>query len=111
MKYIYEVYIYSLFFTGDTDGQKLVYGGLESEVKKYIFQCYDCNSEYDPRCGDPFNNYSIGIVNCTEKKIPEQLMDIDRPDRQLVPSVCRKIVQKSKLKNVILIFITPMFYR
>lgn len=74
----------------------MVYKGMERELSKHMFQCYDCNSEYDPRCGDPFNPYSIGIVNCTEKKVPEQLIDIEHPDRQLVPSICRKMVQKGK---------------
>lgn len=30
-------------------------------------ECYQCNSEYDPRCGDPFDSYSLGKVNCSLK--------------------------------------------
>ncbi|KAL1518340.1 hypothetical protein ABEB36_001977 [Hypothenemus hampei] len=60
-----------------------------------LLQCYDCNSEYDPRCGDPFNPYSIGVVNCTEQKIPEHLIDHENANKTIVkPTVCRKLVQK-----------------
>lgn len=49
--------------------------------------CYQCNSEYDPRCGDPFNSYSLGTVNCSFQPRLEHLSHLE-------PSVCRKIVQK-----------------
>lgn len=28
--------------------------------------CWDCNSAYDPRCGDPFDNHSIALVDCSQ---------------------------------------------
>ncbi|XP_013099971.1 uncharacterized protein LOC106082165 [Stomoxys calcitrans] len=49
--------------------------------------CYDCNSEYDRRCGDPFDPYSIGEVNCSKQEPREHLKD-------KVPVLCRKTVQK-----------------
>lgn len=51
--------------------------------------CYDCNSEYDRRCGDPFDPYSIGEVNCSKQEPREHLKD-------KVPVLCRKTVQKGK---------------
>ncbi|EDW79736.1 UPAR/Ly6 domain-containing protein crok [Drosophila tropicalis] len=50
--------------------------------------CYDCNSEYDPRCGDPFEPYSIGEVNCSKQEPLEHLKD------KYQPMLCRKTVQK-----------------
>lgn len=59
-------------------------------------RCYDCNSQYDPNCGDPFNPYSIGVVNCSAKKVPDHLVRHDtHPGETIIPTVCRKIVQKS----------------
>jgi len=55
--------------------------------------CYDCNSEFDPRCGDPFEPYSIGEVNCSKQEPLEHLKD------KYKPTLCRKTVQKSKLES------------
>ncbi|XP_033225276.1 uncharacterized protein LOC117178128 [Belonocnema kinseyi] len=49
--------------------------------------CYQCNSAYDPRCGDPFDPYSLGTVNCSFQPRLEHLSHIE-------PSICRKISQK-----------------
>ena len=48
--------------------------------------CYQCNSEYDPRCGDPFDPYSLGTVNCSFVPRLEHL-------NHLEPTICRKISQ------------------
>lgn len=49
--------------------------------------CYQCNSGFDPRCGDPFDPYSLGTINCSLKMPPDHLSDT-----QAV--LCRKTVQK-----------------
>ncbi|XP_001603295.2 uncharacterized protein LOC100119541 isoform X2 [Nasonia vitripennis] len=54
--------------------------------------CYQCNSEYDPRCGDPFDPYSLGTVNCSFQPRLEHL-------NHLEPTLCRKITQKVYGKN------------
>lgn len=53
-------------------------------------ECYQCNSEYDPRCGDPFDPYSLGKVDCNLKTHPDHLPNND-------PVLCRKTTQKGKL--------------
>uniref|UniRef100_A0A1B6KW31 Uncharacterized protein n=1 Tax=Graphocephala atropunctata TaxID=36148 RepID=A0A1B6KW31_9HEMI len=57
------------------------YPGAESIV------CYHCNSAYDPRCGDPFDPYSLGKINCSMQAQLEHLPFME-------PMVCRKNVQK-----------------
>lgn len=52
-------------------------------------ECYKCNSEYDPRCGDPMNAYSLGTVNCSMVPPLEHLPEMHS-------TICRKTVQKSK---------------
>ncbi|KAI5733026.1 hypothetical protein M8J76_006754 [Diaphorina citri] len=52
--------------------------------------CYQCNSAYDPRCGDPFDPYSLGTVNCSLLPIPENLLHKEYQ----TPVICRKIIQK-----------------
>lgn len=31
-------------------------------------KCYQCNSKLDPRCGEPFNNYTIALVDCDQQR-------------------------------------------
>ena len=31
-------------------------------------KCWSCNSKYDPRCGEPFNNFSMAMVDCDQQK-------------------------------------------
>ncbi|XP_031634848.1 uncharacterized protein LOC116348117 [Contarinia nasturtii] len=50
-------------------------------------ECYQCNSEFDPRCGDPFDPYSLGKVNCSLKTRLEHLPNVE-------PVLCRKTTQK-----------------
>lgn len=51
--------------------------------------CYECNSAYDPRCGDNFDPFSLALVNCSLKEPPNHLRDLQ-------PEICRKVTQKSK---------------
>ncbi|CAG9763315.1 unnamed protein product [Ceutorhynchus assimilis] len=77
------------------EADRVIYTSEDYWKNETPLQCYDCNSEYDPRCGDPFNPYSIGVVNCSEQKPPEHLINPElHPNQKLKPTVCRKIVQK-----------------
>ncbi|KAH8354887.1 hypothetical protein KR093_000467 [Drosophila rubida] len=66
----------------------LLLGALCCLQVSTALMCYDCNSEYDPRCGDPFEPYSIGEVNCSKQEPLEHLKD------KYKPMLCRKTVQK-----------------
>ncbi|XP_031765774.1 uncharacterized protein LOC116413066 [Galleria mellonella] len=46
--------------------------------------CYDCNSAYDPRCGEEFDSFSLGIVNCSLRDPLEHIAPIE-------PTLCRTI--------------------
>ncbi|XP_060520031.1 uncharacterized protein LOC132698142 [Cylas formicarius] len=82
------------------DENHVVYISDEIWRTETPLRCYDCNSEFDPRCADPFNDYTIGIVNCSELKPPEHLINFDQhPNDKLKPTVCRKIVQKIQGKT------------
>ena len=78
-------------------------------------KCYECNSKLDPRCGDTFNNYTIALVDCEQKKKndishidDEQLAmynrDVDEEGKYITEiidkdakqlSFCRKTMQTS----------------
>lgn len=55
--------------------------------------CYHCNSAYDPRCADPFNAFSIGMINCSVQPQTEHQKNLDLPS-----TLCRKTTQKGKRK-------------
>uniref|UniRef100_U5EGF9 Putative secreted protein n=1 Tax=Corethrella appendiculata TaxID=1370023 RepID=U5EGF9_9DIPT len=49
--------------------------------------CYHCNSEFDPRCGDPFDEFGLGKVRCNDTPPLEHLP-------HLPAVICRKAMQK-----------------
>ncbi|XP_044739542.1 protein quiver-like [Chrysoperla carnea] len=34
----------------------------------YSIKCWECNSDFDPKCGDPFDNSTIPITDCAQRK-------------------------------------------
>lgn len=50
-------------------------------------KCWECRSETDPKCGDPFDNTSVPITDCKQKDGLEHLPGVK-------PTMCRKIRQK-----------------
>ena len=81
-------------------------------------KCYECNSKLDPRCGEPFNKYTIALVDCEQQRqndIPHMsdrdlafynrdLDDEGKPvkdgeNKDYKPqSMCRKTLQTSNSK-------------
>ncbi|XP_018566961.1 uncharacterized protein LOC108907669 [Anoplophora glabripennis] len=95
---------FSVLCTAQIHNQNLLYDrGMEVNAerqnrtennKSMPLQCYVCNSAFDPRCADPFDPYTIGIINCSDRPTPEHVKDHLHLDRIVVPVVCRKMVQK-----------------
>lgn len=50
----------------------------------FAIKCWDCDSYTDRNCGDPFNNRTLSVTDCS--------LIADRNMQK-----CRKIVQKSML--------------
>ncbi|GBM59577.1 hypothetical protein AVEN_30078-1 [Araneus ventricosus] len=73
-------------------GEKNVWYANEPEVKmmpSFIgegLRCWECNSKYDPNCGEPFKEYTISLVDCSQRFL-KQNMDANA-------TICRKITQK-----------------
>ncbi|XP_076368463.1 UPAR/Ly6 domain-containing protein crok-like [Tachypleus tridentatus] len=34
-------------------------------------KCWECNSQYDPKCSDPFNNLTMPLIDCNQKSLPD----------------------------------------
>lgn len=63
---------------------------LHSHIGEAI-HCWDCNSAYDPRCGDPFDNHSIALVDCSQMSYTHLAVK--------EATFCRKTTQKGEWHN------------
>ncbi|KAL6444149.1 hypothetical protein ACFW04_001824 [Cataglyphis niger] len=50
-------------------------------------KCWDCRSDTDPKCGDPFDNKTVPMTDCSLSLELEHLPGVK-------PTMCRKIRQK-----------------
>ncbi|KAG5871453.1 hypothetical protein JTB14_026905 [Gonioctena quinquepunctata] len=50
-------------------------------------KCWDCRSDADPKCSDPFDNTTFAITDCKTLKELDYLPNVR-------PTMCRKIRQK-----------------
>jgi len=60
-------------------------------------KCWECNSKYDARCGDPFSNYSVALVDCDQRHDDvDHLVEGFEKDAAGEPkaTICRKTYQK-----------------
>lgn len=55
----------------------------------YCIKCWDCRSDSDPKCGDPFDNSTVPITDCSQARPLEHIPDVKA-------TMCRKIRQKGK---------------
>jgi len=60
-------------------------------------KCWECNSKYDSRCGDPFANYSVALVDCDQKNddLGHLLEGFDKDNKtgEPIAKLCRKTIQ------------------
>ncbi|KAH0568530.1 uncharacterized protein LOC123263805 [Cotesia glomerata] len=50
-------------------------------------KCWECRSDSDPKCADPFDNSTVPIADCSEKRELSHLKGVKS-------TMCRKIRQK-----------------
>ncbi|XP_022689825.1 cytochrome P450 4V2-like isoform X2 [Varroa jacobsoni] len=65
----------------------LIATGVEQGVG---ISCWICNSEYDTKCSDPFDNRTSALVDCARKD-SQRIQNMGFPTEG---QVCRKIIQK-----------------
>ena len=53
----------------------------------HAIKCWDCRSDNDPKCSDPFDNSTLAITDCNHEPDMEHLPGVR-------PTMCRKIRQK-----------------
>lgn len=56
----------------------------------FAIKCWECRSDNDPKCGDPFDNRTLSITDCDQMAGLEHLPGVR-------PTMCRKIRQKGTL--------------
>lgn len=59
-------------------------------------KCWDCRSDADPKCSDPFDNTTFAITDCNDRKLDFM--------PGLKSTMCRKIRQKCNVLTV-----SPLF--
>lgn len=69
----------------------------------FAIKCWDCRSDADPKCSDPFDNTTFAITDCKQQRL-EFLPDAEA-------TMCRKIRQKGKHELLIRIddFVIVLF--
>lgn len=56
-------------------------------------KCWECRSDNDPKCADPFDNSTLSITDCRQAQPKEHLPGVKA-------TMCRKIRQKGNLLSV-----------
>ncbi|XP_023328001.1 uncharacterized protein LOC111701087 isoform X2 [Eurytemora carolleeae] len=56
-------------------------------------KCWECNSAYDKRCGDTFENITTELVDCDQRTPEMTHLPLKKDGEPFTASVCRKTVQ------------------
>lgn len=62
---------------------------LRIKILGLCLKCWECRSDSDPKCADPFDNSTLSITDCKQVPSLEHLPGVR-------PTMCRKIRQKGK---------------
>lgn len=98
-----EWFVTFWLFSGSAGGRGAGWNKIEEPEEKKSIMCYKCNSANDPNCGDPFEPYTLGVVNCSLVPVPEHL------DPNITATICRKTIQKGNIHYSILSFVLAGF--
>lgn len=58
----------------------------------YSIKCWECRSDSDPKCSDPFDNSTLSITDCQQVPELEHLPGVKA-------TMCRKIRQKGTQRH------------
>ena len=83
------LFLYNVLCNGHTQNIKCLFSIFVSVL---CIKCWNCRSNNDPKCADPFDNSTVPITDCKQEKGLPHLPGIR-------PSMCRKIRQKGILAN------------
>lgn len=56
-------------------------------------KCWECNSNYDKRCGDPFDGDSSAVVDCDQKQHEMHYLPKQANGSAYTATICRKTYQ------------------
>jgi len=56
-------------------------------------KCWECNSAYDKRCGDSFQNITSELVDCDQRNSQMTHLPLKEDGTRYTANVCRKTVQ------------------
>lgn len=56
-------------------------------------KCWDCNSMNNPPCGDTFDNYTVGLVDCDQRQDLVNHLEKQMDIQMEKATICRKTVQ------------------
>jgi hypothetical protein len=56
-------------------------------------KCWECNSAFDKRCGDPFQNMTSELVDCDQRTPEMEHLPLDKNGEKYQANICRKTYQ------------------
>jgi len=60
---------------------------LQCATETFGIKCWECRSDTDPKCADPFDNSTVPITDCTQEPFLPHIPNVKA-------TMCRKIRQK-----------------